>query len=191
MPRSTALAGAAWRSACCTCRSSIIYVPKSNSAARNAGTSVWYSYLAPASGRLFLDDCGASFDSLIGVYTGNAVNALTVRGADDDGCGRPASAVTLDVITGTTYRIEVAGSNGSGPQTGPFSLHWKLLPVVQVGDVQVVEGDMGTVDVAVPVRLSGPAAWPVTVNFATGNATALTPSDYIARSGAVTIPAGR
>lgn len=70
--------------------------------------SVWYSWVAPASGQVTIDTCQSSFDTILAVYTGNAVNALTPIANSDDACG-VGSRVSLMASQGTTYRIAVDG----------------------------------------------------------------------------------
>ena len=45
-----------------------------------AGESVWYTWTAPADGSYTFSTAGSDFDSLVGIYTGTAVDALTLRG---------------------------------------------------------------------------------------------------------------
>jgi len=67
-----------------------------------------------------------------------------------------------------------------------------LDPVVSVGDVSVTEGDAGTRSAVFSVSLSKPstAAAAVTVAYATTDATAASPGDYIGKSGTLTFAAG-
>jgi hypothetical protein len=87
------------------------------------GASVWYSWTAPGSGTAFVDTCFSEFDTLLGVYTGSAVNALTPVASDNDGCGA-GSALQFNAVQGTTYRIAVDGSNAAPnpPAIGDFEL---------------------------------------------------------------------
>src|SRR2546423_15281609 len=48
-----------------------------NNAGVSGGASVWWTWTAPDSGLITVDTFGSSFDTTLGVYTGNAVNALT------------------------------------------------------------------------------------------------------------------
>jgi hypothetical protein len=72
-----------------------------------------------------LDTCGTTFDTELGVYTGSAVNALTLVGQDDNSgygyCANqsPASRVVFDAVGGTTYHFAV---DGWGYETGSFKL---------------------------------------------------------------------
>jgi hypothetical protein len=59
-----------------------------------------------------------------------------------------------------------------------------------IGDVRVVEGDVGERSVDVPVVLSQAAAGPVTVAYTTRDGTAAAGSDYRAASGTVTFTKG-
>jgi len=64
------------------------------------------------------------------------------------------------------------------------------LPVMNIGDVTLLEGNSGFKNAAFIVSLSAPIPRVVTVNFATSNGTAITVFDYQAVSGTLTIPAG-
>jgi ELWxxDGT repeat protein len=74
---------------------------------------------------------------------------------------------------------------------------WKLAdqaqptPTLSIRDVTVTEGNAGTRAATFTVTLSAPSAQPVTVQYATANGTATAGSDYQARSGTLTIPAGQ
>ena len=89
------------------------------------GRSVWYRWTAPSSGTWAFDTAGSSFDTTLGVYTGSAVNALTLIGSDDDAREDRSSRVTFTAVAGTAYRIAVDGFGGAN---GDFAL--KLLPTL-------------------------------------------------------------
>jgi hypothetical protein len=82
------------------------------------GTSVWYVWTAPASGPVRISTCGSDFDTLLAVYTGDSVSALTTIASNDDACDTQ-SRVGFDATAGTTYRIVVDGLAGS---TGSIAL---------------------------------------------------------------------
>ena len=70
-----------------------------------------------------VDTSGSNFDTLLGVYTGNAVNALTLvaSGNDDDPTAfTTTSRLAFNALAGTTYHIAVDGYNGA---TGNIALH--------------------------------------------------------------------
>jgi Bacterial Ig domain/Calx-beta domain/Nidogen-like len=64
------------------------------------------------------------------------------------------------------------------------------LPSVSIDDVTVAEGNDGTSSVSFSLTLSAAAGRPVSVSWATADATALAGSDYVSSSGTVTFPAG-
>ena len=76
--------------------------------------SVWYSWTAPGSGQVTIDTCGSDFDTVLAVYTGNAVNALAPIASNDDACGSGQSRVSFVANAGTTYRIAVDGYGDEG-----------------------------------------------------------------------------
>jgi Ca2+-binding RTX toxin-like protein len=90
-----------------------------------ADTSVWYSWTAPASGPTTLNLRDAAFDTTLGVFTGNSVNALTFVAGNDDSNGTLQSKVRFNAVAGTTYRIVV---DGFAAAHGPFGLQWALNP---------------------------------------------------------------
>ncbi|NUM75586.1 hemolysin, partial [candidate division KSB1 bacterium] len=63
-------------------------------------------------------------------------------------------------------------------------------PLISINDVTVTEGNTGTVNANFTVTLSTASSQVVTVNYATANVTATAGSDYVAKSGIVTFPAG-
>ena len=62
--------------------------------------------------------------------------------------------------------------------------------VVTADDATVSEGDSGTTTLSFPVRLNAPSRRTVTVGWATGDAQARAPADYLARLGTVTFAPG-
>ena len=87
------------------------------------GASVWYAWTAPSRGRFHVDLAGSSYDTLLAVYTGSAVNALKEVASNDD-ANPPldfTSAVAFDAAAGVTYRIRVDGFGGAN---GNVSFEW-------------------------------------------------------------------
>ncbi|MDQ2982478.1 MAG: metallophosphoesterase [Actinomycetota bacterium] len=112
------------------------------------GASVWYRWTAPSSGTLTVDTIGSSFDTLLAVYSGSAVNALTRLASNDDYNGASTSRVTLTVTSGATYQIAVDGWGGA---TGTAKLGWSATstPTVPSNDAFAaatpVSGHHGTI----------------------------------------------
>lgn len=73
--------------------------------------SVWYEWVAPYSGQFIVDTEGTTgmSDTELGVYTGTAVNALTIITQDDDSGTGALSRCTFSAIEGTSYKIAVTG----------------------------------------------------------------------------------
>ncbi|HEY1171323.1 MAG TPA: hypothetical protein VGH19_08155 [Verrucomicrobiae bacterium] len=80
--------------------------------------SVWWYWTSTVTGPVEINTSGSNYDTLLGVYTGSSVGALTQVAAND---GHPEddyqiSRVTFNAVTGTMYRIAVDGwrsANGS------------------------------------------------------------------------------
>jgi len=99
----------------------------------NGGThSVWYQWQAPGNGTATFTTAGSAYDTVLAVYTGTSVNALTLIGKNDDipdVPGQPhnvTSSVTFTAAAGTIYLIAIDGYNngGSGGDMGPLKLNW-------------------------------------------------------------------
>ncbi len=75
--------------------------------------SLWWTWTAPESGTLNLSTAGSTFDTLLGIYTGTAVGALTRVATDDDGGPDYTSSISTPVVRGTAYQIAVDGYGGA------------------------------------------------------------------------------
>ena len=72
------------------------------------GRSIWWSWVAPQDGLFTVDTSGSNFDTLLGLYTGSRVNALTVLAQNDDSTLDVISSKVLHAVReGRTYRIAV------------------------------------------------------------------------------------
>jgi hypothetical protein len=92
------------------------------------GASLWWIWIAPADGEVTLSLAGSTFDTLIAVYTGDALAGLVPVAWNDNASDTDAtSRVSFTATAGTAYRIAVDGANsGSGPATGAVSLDLSL-----------------------------------------------------------------
>ena len=85
----------------------------------NMDTDVWFAYTASASGTATIETCGTAGsldDSVLIVYDGGTCPpSPTCLASDDDGCTSPnfSSTVTVPVVGGNTYLIQVGGWNGA------------------------------------------------------------------------------
>ena len=113
-------------------------------AGKPGGKSVWWSWVAPASGLVRINTFGSSFDTLLGVYTGSFVNSLALV-SDNDDYGGNNSLVSFLTAAGTEYQIEVDGYNAA---SGNIVLTVDVLPAI-LGPVAAT----GTVSVALSLPL--------------------------------------
>jgi thiol-disulfide isomerase/thioredoxin len=77
------------------------------------GGSVWWSWTAPMPGRFDVTTAGSDFDTLLGVYTGEALTSLAPLSTNDDEDllgGIFTSRLSFFARTGTAYQIVVAGN---------------------------------------------------------------------------------
>ncbi len=155
--------------------------------------SVWWSWSATANGTVTINTAGSTFDTTLGVYTGNSVSTLTEVASNDDYLNLQ-SAVTFQAISGTTYQIAVDGYNSL---TGSINLGLNFTPIanptpaISIADTTIVEGiDGNPTQSFITISLSQASTESVSVNYATADSTALAGTDYTATNGTVTFAAG-
>lgn len=96
-------------------------------ASDSGGASVWWTWMAPATGAITFDTRGSDFDTLLAVYTGDNLNRLAgVVSNDDVSEEEYQSVVRFRVQQGRMYHIAVDGYDG---QTGTIVLNWQPVPV--------------------------------------------------------------
>lgn len=103
--------------------------PRHDPANNSGSASVWYQWTAPASASVTITTINSDFDTLLGVYTGTAVNSLTAcpscRNDDiDTQQGNVQSSVTFTAVSGTVYKIAVDGWCCAGDEVGNIVLNW-------------------------------------------------------------------
>ena len=76
--------------------------------------SVWWVWTAATTGTCTLSTSGSAFDTLLAVYQGTSVGALSaVASNDNSATGVTASSVSFPVTVGAVYRIAVDGKSGA------------------------------------------------------------------------------
>jgi hypothetical protein len=76
--------------------------------------SVWWFWTAPSTGTCTLSTSGSAFDTLVAVYQGTSVGALSaVASNDNSASGVTTSSVSFPVTLGSVYRIAVDGKSGA------------------------------------------------------------------------------
>jgi len=146
----------------------------------SATTSAWWRYTPASSGQVTVDTNGSSFDVVLGIYTGNAVNALTtVASQDIDNRPGNTESITFTATAGVTYNIAVAGYGGAG---GAINL------AVTGGGGSVTPTTARLVAAITPVARRGVVGGSTITAFAT----VINPSDSTASATGCTIakPAG-
>jgi subtilisin family serine protease len=87
----------------------------------DGGASVWWKWTPSTSGTYTVSTLGSSIDTMLGIYTGTAVNALTLVAENDDmGVVRMGneyiyltfSRLSYNFTAGTTYYFQVDGFQG-------------------------------------------------------------------------------
>lgn len=104
-----------------------------NHAGNAGGKSVWVTFTSLYSTTVRVDTHDSSFDTLLAVYTGTSVSALTqIAANDNDGINSIytassglTSGLTFPAQAGVTYNIAVDGKNGA---SGLYVLNVNYLP---------------------------------------------------------------
>ncbi len=85
------------------------------------GATIWYGFTPTSSVPVDISTEGSSFDTVIGVYTGSSVDALTQVACDDDSLESTAASLSFMATGGVTYWLQVGGY-GSPGDTGTVNL---------------------------------------------------------------------
>ena len=87
-------------------------------AGQTATKSLWWKWIAIGNGRLQVNTKGSSFDTVLAVYTGSSLAALTpVTSNDNAATGVKYSQVDFTTSRGTTYYFAVDGKSGASGAT--------------------------------------------------------------------------
>ena len=76
------------------------------------GRTVWYRYAPAADATLSVDTTGSDFDTVLAVYRGAALDALTQVACSDDidrAAGNVRSRLRVGVLAGQTYYVQAGG----------------------------------------------------------------------------------
>jgi len=100
------------------------------------------TWTAVSSGTCTIDTFGSSFDTVLAVYTGDALQSL-FRVTSNDDAGRRESKVVFEAVGGVSYHIAVDGF--SSTDRGTIAMHVSLVTVApailsQPGDMTVNPG---------------------------------------------------
>jgi hypothetical protein len=94
-----------------------------SSCGTDIGHTVWYRYIAPDDEDLHADTLASSYDTVLAVYEGTSITALSEVACNDDTSDSSASSVDFAVYSGLTYYIQVAGYQSD---SGTLSLYFDV-----------------------------------------------------------------
>jgi subtilisin family serine protease len=103
-------------------------------AGNRGGASIWCRWMAAGSGSVTFDTVGTRFDTLLAVYTGDRLGALTTLTGNDDDGRLKTSRLTFTPVAGTTYFVAVDGKSfprydtTDAPAMGELVLNWYPTP---------------------------------------------------------------
>lgn len=94
-----------------------------------AAASIWWKFTPTQDQEILVDTLGTSFDTLLGVYTGSAVNALTlVAGNNNIDASILQSRLSFFAKANTTYSIVADGIAGTTQRRGDITLQLHVNP---------------------------------------------------------------
>ena len=96
-------------------------------AGKPGGSSVWYSWQAPAKGIATFRTSGSPFDTLLAIYSGNILSGLVNVASDEDRGGYLASAVQFNTRADAFYEVAI---DGYAAAQGGFILSWSFEPTL-------------------------------------------------------------
>ena len=140
----------------------------------NAGNLVTGSVLNGAESAAFTFSGGTTNPTSAPIVNGMAATTLTAGTTP----GGYAAMATVENATTSTPVTITGGSTGNGK------------PSIKIIDANTLEGNSGTHPINFPVRLSKTSKVAITMHYQTADGSAKAGSDYIAKSGTLTIPAG-
>lgn len=90
-----------------------------NHAGNAGGSSLWWTWTAPATDTVRASTVSSTFRTLLAAYTGASVNALTLVTNSAAAAGSNGTTLTFSAVAGTTYHFAVDGFGGT---TGTVAL---------------------------------------------------------------------
>lgn len=115
----------------------------------NSTNTVWWRWTPTVNGQVEINTNGSDFDTVLGVFTGNAVNALTTIGMNDDSAAYGLrSQLVFNAEAGQAYSISVAGFNAAN-SSGNVSLNITQTPddvLLQVSRSGIGSGTVDSVN---------------------------------------------
>jgi uncharacterized repeat protein (TIGR01451 family) len=113
-----------------------------NHANNVGGSSVWWRWTAPSGGQVSLNTTGSGFDTLLGVYTGASIGALSQKAANDNNASLVTSSLVFQAVAGTQYQFAVDGVAAAADNV---SLNWSINTTAQANLSSSVSGPTSVV----------------------------------------------
>lgn len=114
------------------------------------GQSLWWRWTATRSGHAEITTFGSDFDTVLAVYGGQSIGALSLLAKNDDSGGALSSRVAFDVQVGEIYYIAIDGNDFRADRSFGLSRltilveedpSW-LTPVISdPGEIEAIAGD--------------------------------------------------
>ncbi|NUQ65530.1 MAG: immunoglobulin domain-containing protein, partial [Pirellulales bacterium] len=123
--------------------------------------SLWWKWTAPGAGNVALDTAGSAYDTVLTVYTGTAVDALTLAAGNNDATGVVTSALSFAAVGGTTYYFKVDGyeANLAGVTKLNFTYTASQAPVITLQPQAQVVAAGGNVTLSVTATGTPPLGY--------------------------------
>ena len=92
--------------------------------------NIWYCFTAPGSGNTTISTCNSSYDTKIAAYAGCSCPVGAPIACNDDACGSDGykSSMTIPVVGGQQYMIEVGGYNAASSGAGLLTISTAVPP---------------------------------------------------------------
>lgn len=118
----------------------------------SSGASVWWRWTAPRGGPVTFSTCGSDFDTVLAIYRGTELGALTPVATGGDECGEQSQA-TFTAPSGTVYYVAV---QGHAAESGTIALAWQTgAAQPQAPNLSGITPDRGTPGGGTAVTLTG------------------------------------
>jgi hypothetical protein len=132
--------------------------------------NIWYCYTAACTGQATISLCGSGFDTMLAVYKGCQCDPAQgdMIACNDDACNLQ-SEVTIDVVAGQKYLIEVGGygsDTGQGVLSVSVSCEGPVEP--DLGDAPDSTNNYGVTMTAYPLPVTVQANFPTVFNDGSG-----------------------
>ncbi|HAB15005.1 MAG TPA: hypothetical protein DCE44_01005 [Verrucomicrobiales bacterium] len=153
--------------------------------------SVWYQWTAPSDGWFTFDlTTGTTFDSILTVFSGTAIETLDEVASSVDYGSRTSSRASFSAAIDRTYAIAVAGvwADNLVGTMGNFTLRWYPTPPPGITSFTPATGAPGQVVTLVGTNFTG--ATQVTLNGQPATFAFSTNADFLDLRLSVTVPAG-